>query len=118
VSRVFFDVGVSLDGFIAGPNRGPHNPLGDGGPAIHTWMYLQRRFHQNLGLGDKGETGADSRVLSATFDRSGLTSWANGCSKRGDQLAARTFSTAATRIAHSTKAREMTSDRDKRSPRS
>jgi hypothetical protein len=83
VSRVFFDVGVSLDGFIAGPNRGPHNPLGDGGPAIHTWMYLQRRFHQNLGLGDKGETGADSRVLSATFDRSGLTSWANGCSKRG-----------------------------------
>lgn len=71
MSKVFFDVGVSLNGFIAGPNRGPRNPLGDGGPAIHTWMYLQRRFHQNLGLGDKGETGEDNRVLSATFDRSG-----------------------------------------------
>ncbi len=26
MSQVFFDVGVSLDGFIAGPNRGPRNP--------------------------------------------------------------------------------------------
>ncbi len=34
MSKVFFDVGVSLDGSIAGPNRGPNNPLGDGGDAL------------------------------------------------------------------------------------
>lgn len=35
MSKVFVDVGVSLDGYMAGPNRGPGNPLGDGGPTIH-----------------------------------------------------------------------------------
>jgi len=33
---VFIHMGMSLDGFIAGPNRGPKNPLGDRGPTIHT----------------------------------------------------------------------------------
>ena len=31
MSKAFVDVGVSLDGFIAGLNGGPKNPLGDGG---------------------------------------------------------------------------------------
>ena len=29
---------VSLDGFIAGPNDGPGNPLGDGGGKLFEWM--------------------------------------------------------------------------------
>jgi dihydrofolate reductase len=29
---------VSLDGFIAGPNAGPHNGLGDGGERLHEWV--------------------------------------------------------------------------------
>ena len=28
---------MSLDGFIAGPNDGPDNPLGDGGEALFRW---------------------------------------------------------------------------------
>jgi hypothetical protein len=35
VSKVIVDMGMSLDGFIAGPNAGPGNPLGDGGMRIH-----------------------------------------------------------------------------------
>jgi hypothetical protein len=34
VSKVFFDVGISLDGFMAGENQGPKNPLGDNGSTI------------------------------------------------------------------------------------
>jgi hypothetical protein len=30
MSKIFFSAGMSLDGFIAGPNGGPDNPLGDG----------------------------------------------------------------------------------------
>jgi hypothetical protein len=41
MNKVFFDVGITLDGFIAGPNGGPKNPLGDGGLAIHDWMFSQ-----------------------------------------------------------------------------
>jgi dihydrofolate reductase len=29
---------VSLDGFIAGPNEGPDNGLGDGGHRLHEWL--------------------------------------------------------------------------------
>jgi dihydrofolate reductase len=30
---------ISLDGFIAGPNEGPENGLGDGGHRLHEWVF-------------------------------------------------------------------------------
>lgn len=30
---------MSLDGFIAGPNEGPDNGLGDGGDRLHEWVF-------------------------------------------------------------------------------
>src|SRR6476646_11809628 len=30
---------MSLDGFIAGPNEGPDNGLGDGGHRLHEWAF-------------------------------------------------------------------------------
>lgn len=30
---------MSLDGFIAGPNEGPDNGLGDGGERLHEWAF-------------------------------------------------------------------------------
>jgi len=29
---------MSLDGFVAGPNEGPENGLGDGGERLHEWF--------------------------------------------------------------------------------
>ena len=37
MSKVFFNMTMSLDGFVAGPNDGPRNPLGDGGEQLFTW---------------------------------------------------------------------------------
>jgi len=37
VGPVVADLSVSLDGFIAGPNDGPGNPLGDGGGRLFDW---------------------------------------------------------------------------------
>lgn len=34
---VVVDLSISLDGFIAGPNDGPDNPLGDGGSRLFDW---------------------------------------------------------------------------------
>jgi dihydrofolate reductase len=31
---------MSLDGFIAGPNEGPGNGLGDGGHRLHDWIFM------------------------------------------------------------------------------
>jgi dihydrofolate reductase len=39
MSKVTIDVGVSLDGFCAGPNQSKENPLGEGGEELHRWMF-------------------------------------------------------------------------------
>jgi dihydrofolate reductase len=33
------DLGISLDGFIAGPDQSREDPLGIGGERLHTWMF-------------------------------------------------------------------------------
>jgi dihydrofolate reductase len=37
MSATVLDMSMSLDGFIAGPNEGPDNGLGDGGHRLHEW---------------------------------------------------------------------------------
>jgi dihydrofolate reductase len=38
VAATVLDMSMSLDGFIAGPNEGPGNGLGDGGDRLHEWF--------------------------------------------------------------------------------
>ncbi len=37
--KVVFNITVSVDGFVAGPNDGPDNGLGDGGDALFNWYF-------------------------------------------------------------------------------
>jgi dihydrofolate reductase len=37
MSKTIVELSMSLDGFVAGPNDGPDNPLGDGGEALFAW---------------------------------------------------------------------------------
>lgn len=68
MSKVFFDVGISLDGFIAGINGGPKNPLGDGGLKIHDWMFKQQAFLKHIQL-EGGETdNQDNDIIQEIFD--------------------------------------------------
>jgi dihydrofolate reductase len=39
MSNVVMDVSVSLDGFSAGPNIRPEEPMGDGGERLHDWAF-------------------------------------------------------------------------------
>lgn len=39
MSRVTSDLTISLDGFLAGPNQSPSDPLGEGGELLHRWMF-------------------------------------------------------------------------------
>src|SRR5437762_2249341 len=38
MGRVIVDLSVSVDGFVAGPDDGPENPLGVGGEVLFAWM--------------------------------------------------------------------------------
>jgi len=71
MSKVFVDVGVSLDGYIAGQNGGANNPLGDGEIKIHDWMFKQKSFRDHLGM-EGGETdNVDNDIIENTFNRIG-----------------------------------------------
>jgi dihydrofolate reductase len=48
---------ISLDGYAAGPNQGPDNPLGEGGDRLHKWAFATRTFRQMFG--DEGTEAAD-----------------------------------------------------------
>lgn len=39
MGKVVFNMTMSLDGFIAGPNDNPENGLGDGGEALFNWYF-------------------------------------------------------------------------------
>ncbi len=71
MSKVFFDLGITLDGYIAGPNGGAKNPLGDNGISIHNWMFKQKAFLEHLKM-EGGETNnRDNDIIEETFNRIG-----------------------------------------------
>jgi dihydrofolate reductase len=39
MGKVTFNMTMSLDGFVAGPNDGPENGLGDGGEGLFDWYF-------------------------------------------------------------------------------
>jgi dihydrofolate reductase len=39
MGKVTFNMTMSLDGFVAGPNDGPENGLGDGGEGLFNWYF-------------------------------------------------------------------------------
>lgn len=39
MGKVVFDITASLDGFVAGPNDSPENPMGDGGMRLFDWYF-------------------------------------------------------------------------------
>lgn len=39
MGKVIIDITMSLDGYIAGPNDGPGNGLGDDGMVLHQWVF-------------------------------------------------------------------------------
>jgi dihydrofolate reductase len=70
MSNVIVDIGMSLDGFIAGPNAGPQNNLGDGGQRLHQWMYDVHSWRERQNrIG--GETNRDDELVREAFDRIG-----------------------------------------------
>jgi dihydrofolate reductase len=60
MSATVLDMSMSLDGFIAGPNAGPGNGLGDGGQRLHDWA-LTRADSDEM---EVVRTGINGQVLA------------------------------------------------------
>jgi dihydrofolate reductase len=65
-----FEITMSLDGFITGPDPGLEHPLGVGGDRLHEWLYGLRAFREPHGESG-GETGPDNDLVEESFEASG-----------------------------------------------
>ena len=72
VSKLRFQVSVSLDGFVAGPNPSEEYPLGEGGMALHEWAFKLAAWRKPHGR-EGGEVNASSAVIEETLDNVGAT---------------------------------------------
>jgi dihydrofolate reductase len=70
MARLTLDISMSLDGFIAGPNRTVEQPLGDGGERLHEWIFGLASFRERHGRSG-GERNADDEVVRETLDTAG-----------------------------------------------
>jgi dihydrofolate reductase len=62
VGKVFVDITMSLDGFVAGPRASQDEPLGHGGERLHEWAVPLEPFRRRHG-GDGGVVNEDCEVL-------------------------------------------------------
>jgi dihydrofolate reductase len=71
MSRVVVQaIGMSLDGFAAGPDQSLENPLGVRGPELMEWFFPTKTFKEQHG-GEGGETGIDDEFAAASMTGKG-----------------------------------------------
>jgi dihydrofolate reductase len=70
--RLKFTISMSLDGYVAGPSQSLENPIGEGGTAVHEWMFATRTFAEMQGR-EGGETGLDDDQAKLWNENVGAT---------------------------------------------
>jgi dihydrofolate reductase len=70
MGRVFCNISMSLDGYVAGPNASLERPLGEGGERLHEWAFKLASFRERHGI-EGGETNRDSQLVQKTLDATG-----------------------------------------------
>lgn len=50
MSKVRSQISVSIDGYVAGPNQGKDNPLGEGGEDLRNWIFPLRAWREPHGM--------------------------------------------------------------------
>jgi dihydrofolate reductase len=72
VARLRFEISISLDGFVAGPNQSVDNPLGEGGEQLHQWVIGLAAWRQPHGR-EGGEVNASTAIVEDSLKNVGAT---------------------------------------------
>ena len=72
MSRLRFEISMSLDGFVAGPNQSEENPLGEGGMQLHEWAFGLAAWREPHGQ-EGGEVNASTKVVEESLENIGAT---------------------------------------------
>ena len=70
MGKLIFDITMSLDGFIAGPNPTLEEPLGERGEELHDWITRLASWRSQHGLSG-GETGLNDEVVQESTGKAG-----------------------------------------------
>jgi dihydrofolate reductase len=70
MTMLIVDITMSLDGFIAGPNRTVEHPLGEGGDKLHDWIIGLASWREPHGL-TGGTRNADDDLFREYVDAQG-----------------------------------------------
>jgi dihydrofolate reductase len=70
MSKIYTDITMSLDGYIAGPNDGPEQGLGEGGERLHEWIYGLESWRAAHNM-EGGDANRDSEILAEAFANTG-----------------------------------------------
>jgi dihydrofolate reductase len=72
MSKLRFDITMSLDGYVAGPNQSEENPLGEGGGDLHDWAFALTAFRERHGM-EGGEVNSSTPVVEESLANIGAT---------------------------------------------
>jgi dihydrofolate reductase len=72
MSKLTFEISMSLDGYVAGPDASTEHPLGIGGEDLHEWVVGLKSWRESHGK-EGGEENRDSELLNESVARSGAT---------------------------------------------
>jgi dihydrofolate reductase len=70
MTELRFEISISTDGYVAGPNQSEEHPLGEGGEQLHEWVVkldAWRRSHGRSG----GEANASSAIVEEAMENVG-----------------------------------------------
>ncbi len=76
MGKVVFNMTMSLDGFVAGPNDNPENGLGDGGEGLFNWYFSgDTEVHMSEGVPPLKVSKQSAEILKEAISRAGAGVW-------------------------------------------
>ncbi|HXV04321.1 MAG TPA: dihydrofolate reductase family protein [Solirubrobacterales bacterium] len=70
MAKLRFNIAISLDGYVAGPDQSEENPIGVGGMQLHEWLFPLAAFNEMHGR-EGGEVNASTPVVEGWFENLG-----------------------------------------------
>ncbi len=77
MSKFKFEIAISADGYVAGPNQSEQHPLGEGGEQLHEWVVklaAWRELHGRSG----GEVNPSSEIIGEAMENVGAVVMGRG----------------------------------------
>ncbi|HRE28337.1 MAG TPA: dihydrofolate reductase family protein [Anaerolineales bacterium] len=76
MGKVVFNMTISIDGFVSGPNDNPENGLGDGGERLFNWYFGgDTEIRPSQGTPTLKVSAQSAALLNAAFKRYGAGIW-------------------------------------------